>query len=102
MGESVAFSDLFKANFTTTVLIGLGALIVGPTLVPVLSKRARPVAKSLIKTGVALYNEVVEELATKEEVAAQALNEVADQPNAVDYASAGNKPEPKPPDEEHT
>jgi Protein of unknown function (DUF5132) len=54
--------DVTKGGFTT-VLIGVGAAIVAPTVIPALATGLRPLAKALVKGGVTLYDSVKETVA---------------------------------------
>ena len=45
----------FKNNFVVGVTSGLVAALIAPILIPALKRRSRPIAKGLIKGGMALY-----------------------------------------------
>jgi hypothetical protein len=73
--------DVTKGGFTT-VLIGVGAAIVAPTVIPALATSLRPLAKALIKGGVNLYDSVKETVAEAGEqfndLVAEVRSEIAD------------------------
>ena len=50
--------DVFKGNPVTGAVVGIGALILAPTLGRVL----RPAAKAVIKGGIVLYRETLAEV----------------------------------------
>ena len=54
--------DLFKGNAVTGVAVGLGAVLLGPTLLPAIGGVLRPAAKAVIKGGLVLYRETVSEI----------------------------------------
>lgn len=39
------------------VALGIGAILLAPTLLPAFGRIARPIAKGVIKTGISLYRE---------------------------------------------
>ena len=53
------FEDLFKLEGAAgPVALGVGALLLVPTVLPVVGRIFRPIAKELIKTGISAYDEV--------------------------------------------
>jgi len=46
--------DVFKGNLGTSLAIGLGALILGPVIIPVVGAIVKPAAKAAIKGGMLL------------------------------------------------
>ncbi len=54
--------DIFKGNATTGLAIGIGAVLLGPTLLPALGRVLRPAAKAAIKGGMVLYRETFAEI----------------------------------------
>lgn len=44
-------TNFYKANPTRAILLGVGAVVLAPTVLPLL----KPIAKATIKTGVSLY-----------------------------------------------
>jgi hypothetical protein len=93
--------DIFKSN----IVVGFTAALVGaalaPVLLPVMAAAARPLAKSLIRGGVMMYEksreavagagEMIEDLVA--EVHAE-LDQSAQQSGAAPAASAGNEKAP--------
>jgi hypothetical protein len=47
--------DLFKGNIVTGLAVGVGVAILAPVIVPVLASVGKPLAKSMIKSGMLLY-----------------------------------------------
>jgi len=47
--------NLFKNNFIVGVTSGLVAALIAPVLIPALKRSSRPIAKGVIKGGMALY-----------------------------------------------
>jgi len=56
------FEDLTKSSLST-VLLGVGVAMVAPTVLPALASSLRPLAKSLVKGGVTLYDAAKEGMA---------------------------------------
>lgn len=54
--------DLFKGNAATGIAVGLGAVLLGPTLIPAVGRVLRPAAKAMIKGGMVIYRETVAEV----------------------------------------
>jgi len=50
------FEDLLEGG-ATPVALGVGAIVLAPTLLPVIGRIIRPIAKGAIKTGMAIYQE---------------------------------------------
>ncbi len=51
------FEDLLKAEGAGPLALGVGALLLAPTLLPAVGRILRPVVKGAIKTGIAVYEE---------------------------------------------
>ncbi|MCU0842023.1 MAG: DUF5132 domain-containing protein [Thiobacillaceae bacterium] len=47
--------DLFKGNIVTGLAVGVGIAILAPVITPILASVGKPLAKSLIKTSMLLY-----------------------------------------------
>jgi hypothetical protein len=47
--------DYLKGNFGTSLLIGVGALILAPVVLPVVGAILKTTTKAVVKTGVSLY-----------------------------------------------
>ena len=60
--------DLFKGNIVTGLAVGVGVAVLAPVIVPFISSVGKPVAKSLIKSGILLYHKGVETAAELGEV----------------------------------
>lgn len=56
------WEDLFKGNAVTGVAVGLGAVLLAPTVIPAVGRVLRPAAKAVIKGGLVLYRETVSEV----------------------------------------
>lgn len=48
----------------STALVGLGAILLGTTVLPAAAKLGRPILKSVIKSGLSLYEESKSEIKT--------------------------------------
>jgi len=60
--------DLFKGNIVTGLAVGVGVAILAPVIVPVLSSVGKPLAKSVIKSGILMYEKGRETFAELGEV----------------------------------
>jgi hypothetical protein len=49
--------DIAKAEGAGPLVLGVGALMLAPTLLPAIGRALRPIAKGVIKTSIALYDE---------------------------------------------
>jgi len=47
--------DIFKSNLGTGLIIGLGTIILGPLVIPIVGRIVKPVAKAAIKGGICLF-----------------------------------------------
>jgi hypothetical protein len=47
--------DMFKGNLVTGIAVGLGALVLGPVIVPAVRSASRFAAKSAVKGGLRVY-----------------------------------------------
>lgn len=76
------FDDVFKGNIGTGLAIGIGAAVLGPIVLPVLSGAAKPLVKAAIKSGILLYEkgkEVYAEMGeVVEDLVAEAKAEIAE------------------------
>jgi archaellin len=70
----------FKGNILAGIAFGIGAAIIAPVIIPILSAAVKPMAKVAIKEGMLLYEkgkEMVEEAReTIEDLVAEARSEV--------------------------
>lgn len=68
--------SLFKNNFVVGLSAGLAAAIIAPILIPAVKKGSRPMAKSLVKGGMLLYQKGREAVASSGETIEDLLAEV--------------------------
>lgn len=54
--------DALKGNLATGLAVGVGAVILGPTLLQAVGGILRPAAKSMIKGGMVFYHQTLGEL----------------------------------------
>src|SRR5205085_12441825 len=54
--------DVFKGNLATGLAIGVGAIILGPTVIQTVGSILQPAAKTLIKGAMVFYREILSEL----------------------------------------
>jgi hypothetical protein len=54
--------DLFKGSAVTSVAVGVGALLLAPTILPAVGRVIRPAAKAVIKGGMVFYRETLAEV----------------------------------------
>lgn len=47
--------ELLKRNVVVGLAVGLGVAALGPVIIPVILRAARPVAKTLLKTGIEMF-----------------------------------------------
>lgn len=59
-----------KGNIITGLVVGIGATIIAPAIIPVLSRAVKPVAKAAIKSGIMLYEKVMETFAAEKKASA--------------------------------
>lgn len=64
----MAIEDLFKAESTKGLAIGIGAAILVPVILPAVAALARPIARAAIKTGIVIYDKTREAVAEMGEV----------------------------------
>lgn len=57
-----AIEDLFKGNIATGLAVGIGALVLGPVIAPLVTAVLRPAAKAAIKGGIYAYDRACEAL----------------------------------------
>ena len=91
--------DVFKGNVVTGLVIGVAALVLGPTLFPTVGRVLRPAAKTVIKGGIMLYRETVGaigELTTGlVEEATRELEQGGTQPAAAGWNPAALRESPR-------
>jgi len=54
--------DLFKGSTVTGLAVGVGALLLAPTVLPAVGRVIRPAAKAVIKSGMVFYRETLAEV----------------------------------------
>jgi hypothetical protein len=54
--------DVLKGNLATGLAIGIGAVVLGPTVIQTVSGILRPAAKGLIKGSMVFYNQTLAEI----------------------------------------
>ena len=83
-----SLEDILKSDVTKGVAVGIGALLLGPRALPVLSQAARPLARAAIKSGILLYEKGREVAAEASEIfedlVAEVRAELAQEVSAVD------------------
>ncbi|MGE0825754.1 MAG: DUF5132 domain-containing protein [Candidatus Binatia bacterium] len=72
----MASLDDFFSGWGTTVLVGVGVALVAPAILPVVGAVVRPVAKGLIKGGLALADSLQELVAEGSEQFSDLVAEV--------------------------
>jgi hypothetical protein len=54
--------DMFKGNLVTGLAFGVGAVLLGPTVLQTIGSVVRPTAKAVIKGGMVFYRETLGEI----------------------------------------
>jgi hypothetical protein len=54
--------NLFKGSAVTGIAVGVGALLLAPTVIPAVGRVLRPAAKAAIKGGMVFYRETISEI----------------------------------------
>jgi len=54
--------DLLKGSTVTGLAVGVGALLLAPTVLPAVGRVIRPAAKAVIKSGMVFYRETLAEV----------------------------------------
>lgn len=57
------FEDVFKGSLGTGLVVGVGALVLGPVIAPAIAGMVRPLAKGVIKASIYAYDRACEGLA---------------------------------------
>jgi hypothetical protein len=68
--------SIFKNNLIVGIASGLVAAVIAPVLIPALKKSGRPLAKSLVKGGIMLYDKGRQAVAGAGEVIEDVIAEV--------------------------
>jgi hypothetical protein len=90
------FDDVLKGNVVTGLAIGIGAAILGPTVLPVLASVAKPVAKAAIKGGLVLFEKGKETFAEMGEVVEDLVAEAKSELSEAHKSAAAVAPESGP------
>lgn len=80
--------DLFKGNILTAAAVGVGAVLLAPTIGQVL----RPAAKAVIKGGILAYQSLGELGETAGDLLVEASAEMEQVPGTEDAAAVANAP----------
>jgi hypothetical protein len=76
--EMALFEDVLEGGTGPGLLIGIGALVLGPTVLPAVGRALRPMAKAAIKTGIRIYEEGVATVSEATgDIVAEARSELA-------------------------
>jgi hypothetical protein len=54
--------DMFKGNLATGLAVGIGVLLLGPTVIQTVGRVLRPAAKAVIKGSMVFYRETLSEV----------------------------------------
>lgn len=68
--------SLFKNNFVVGITAALAATVIAPVLIPAIKRGSRPLAKSLIKGGIMLYEKSREAVASAGETMEDVVAEI--------------------------
>jgi len=78
----------FGSSWVSSVLVGVGVALVAPIVVPALAVGMRPLAKSVIKGGMIVYDKGAEVLAEAGEQLSDLVAEVRSELDATATAAA--------------
>lgn len=81
--------SIFKNNFVVGVTAALAATIIAPVLVPAIKRGARPLAKSLVRGGILLYERSREAVASAGEMVEDVVAEIQAEAMERQPAAAG-------------
>lgn len=82
--------SVFKNNFVVGVTAAMAATILAPVLIPAIKKSGRPLAKSLVKGGILLYEKGRETVASAGEMMEDVVAEVRAETMEKQYADTGD------------
>ena len=72
------FEDMFKGASLPGLAVGIGVAVLAPVLLPAVGRVLRPVAKSVIRTGIAAWREASAQVGeTAGPIVAEARSEMA-------------------------
>jgi hypothetical protein len=86
--------EFFKSNLAVGITAALAATVLAPVLVPIIAAAGRPVAKSLVKGGVILYEKGRETVAGAGEVMEDLIAEVRSELEQQSRTVAASAEEP--------
>lgn len=84
--------SIFKNNFVVGVTAALAATVIAPMLIPVIKRSGRPLAKSLVKGGLVLYEKGREAVAGAGEMMEDVVAEVRTEAMERQSATAADAP----------
>jgi hypothetical protein len=83
--------DVFKGSTVTGLAIGIGALLLAPTVLPAVGRVVRPAVKAAIKGGMVFYRETVAEVGEMAgDLFAEARSELEHETSNAGALPAGN------------
>ena len=82
--------DLLKGKVGTGLLLGLGAVALAPVIAPVIAAGAKPIIKTLIKSGIIAYEKSKEAFAEAGEAFEGLVAEAAAELDSAEKAAGGN------------
>ena len=87
--------DILKGNLVTGLALGVGAVILGPTVIQSIGGVLRPAAKAVIKGGMVFYRETLGELGEMaSDLVAEAKAELEGTTESAAPAAAGSRGPP--------
>ena len=86
------FDNGWKGNILGGLAIGIGSAVLGPIVIPILSRTAKPLAKAAIKGGLLMYEKGKEKVAEAQEVVEDLLAEARSE---LDEEAAARSEPPK-------
>jgi hypothetical protein len=88
--------DMFKGNLGASLAIGIGAAILGPTVIPVVARAVKPVVKAVIKGGLRIYDSGKEGVSGAVEAVEDLVAEARQEMERPDQAGPGSTEEKTP------
>ena len=86
--------NMFKGNLVTGLAIGVGTVLLGPTVLQTIGGALRPTAKAVIKSGMVFYRETLGEIGEMaSDLVAEAKAEL-EQGSRPDGEARGEKRQP--------
>lgn len=82
--------DMFKGNIATGLAVGIGAVLLGPTVIQTVGRALRPAAKAVIQGGLVFYRETVSEVGEMaSDLLAEARAELEQERHSVAETASG-------------